>query len=126
MRLPCDKRAVPRNSPNIVVAFTCGSLGRPEFKGLIASAGSRNFRNSGLEGAHASGMESWLPRGFVHTNFSPKGFVSLFSKEALERMEREEQGLRKRTLLIVDDEEHNLTTLKYVLANHYDVLTASD
>ena len=52
--------------------------------------------------------------------------MGLFSDEALARIEREERQRKQRTLLIVDDEAHNLTTLKYTLAAHYDVLTAAD
>ena len=52
--------------------------------------------------------------------------MAIFSKKALQQMEREEEQLRKRTILLVDDEEHNLTTLKYALAPHYEVLTALD
>ena len=50
----------------------------------------------------------------------------MFDQKNLQQMEREEEGLSKRTVLLVDDEEHNLTTLKYALAPHYDVLTALD
>lgn len=52
--------------------------------------------------------------------------MALFKKEALERIEHEERLVPRRPVLIVDDEEHNLTALKYVLAPHYEVLTASD
>ena len=52
--------------------------------------------------------------------------MALFDQKNLQQMEREEEGLSKRIVLLVDDEEHNLTTLKYALAPHYDVLTALD
>ncbi len=52
--------------------------------------------------------------------------MGLFTVEALRSIEKEEQQIKKRTILIVDDEEQNLKTLKYALDEEYDILTASD
>lgn len=52
--------------------------------------------------------------------------MALFSKEALQRVARAEKALPRRKILIVDDEEHNLTTLKFALPRDFEVLTATD
>ncbi len=52
--------------------------------------------------------------------------MGLFSEAALKDIEVEENHLEKRTILIVDDEAYNLTTLEDALHDNYDVLTAAD
>ena len=52
--------------------------------------------------------------------------MGLFKEETLNKIKRENQHIEKRTILIVDDEEHNLSTLKDALIDQYDVLTATD
>ncbi len=52
--------------------------------------------------------------------------MGLFNEKNLIKIQQEEQIVKKRTILIVDDEEHNLNTLKDTLVDDYDVLTAVD
>ncbi len=52
--------------------------------------------------------------------------MSLFKEETLEKIKKEKQQIQKRTILIVDDEEQNLVTLKDALIDYYDILTATD
>lgn len=52
--------------------------------------------------------------------------MGIFTEENLKNIKLAEQDIVKRTILIVDDEEHNLKTLKDTLIDHYHILTASD
>lgn len=52
--------------------------------------------------------------------------MGLFKEDNLKKIQESEKLLKKRTILIVDDEEHNLSTLKDTLIDQYDVLSATD
>ncbi len=52
--------------------------------------------------------------------------MGLFKEESLRKLTQTEVRVPKRTILIVDDELNNLTSLQYALHAHYEVLTASD
>ncbi len=53
--------------------------------------------------------------------------MSLFNEDALKVIQAEEEELiRRHTILIVDDEEYNLSTLHDLLHDEYHVLTATD
>ncbi len=50
--------------------------------------------------------------------------TALFKKKAIQKALSKELTKKPHTILLVDDEEHNLTTLSDLLVDHYEILTA--
>lgn len=51
---------------------------------------------------------------------------SVFRKSAIQKLLNQEKKAKPHTILLVDDEKHNLTTLSDLLMDDYNILTAND
>ncbi len=52
--------------------------------------------------------------------------TSIFRKSAIQKLLQQEKKPKPHTILLVDDEDHNLTTLSDLLVDDYNILTATD
>ncbi|TNE47425.1 MAG: hybrid sensor histidine kinase/response regulator [Deltaproteobacteria bacterium] len=52
--------------------------------------------------------------------------TSIFRKSAIQKLLQQERKAKPHTILLVDDEDHNLTTLSDLLMDDYNILTATD